>query len=318
MPPSFSRRPICFTSRRTNFNRTPAPMQSISAMNITPRRRSLFCYGETSVHRRIRQKDKALAAHIDICLYTASARSPWKHSYCIEQAMKVVCLTHQLVDMNCLDIKRQKCPSVTQSVAEARRNLSALPLYDAATEGSEQAAVRTLPLRALRVKCRQKDVAMSNIERSHPEQRPPIVLTAMDRETLSALLGDPLKSMDTEAARFLREEIERADIVPDDVAPNSLVSLGCDVKFVDHADARIRRAQLVFPEEAQCNHCISVLSPVGSALIGLGPGQSICWTEQGRERSLAVLEVRASGCGSNVRRDTRARAAARGSCEGAP
>jgi regulator of nucleoside diphosphate kinase len=71
------------------------------------------------------------------------------------------------------------------------------------------------------------------------------------------------------------------------------------VKFVDHADARIRRAQLVFPEEAQCNHYISVLSPIGSALIGLGPGQSIRWTEQGRERSLAVLEVRASGRRSN-------------------
>ena len=147
---------------------------------------------------------------------------------------------------------------------------------------------------------------MSNIERSHPDQRPPIVLTAMDRERLSALLGDALKTVDTETACFLREEIERADIAPDDVAPNSVVRLGCDVKFVDHADARIRQAQLVFPEEAQCSHCISVLSPIGSALIGLGPGQSIRWTEQGRERSLAVLEVRASEHGSkDPRRNAR-------------
>jgi regulator of nucleoside diphosphate kinase len=147
---------------------------------------------------------------------------------------------------------------------------------------------------------------MSNIERSHPEQRPPIVLTAMDRETLVALLGNSLTIMDIEAACFLREEIERAEIAPDDVAPNSVVRLGCEVKFVDHADARIRRAQLVVPEEAQCNHCISILSPIGSALIGLGPGQSIRWTEQGRERSLAVLKVGASGPGSNdSRRNTR-------------
>ena len=140
---------------------------------------------------------------------------------------------------------------------------------------------------------------MTNIERSHPEQRPPIVLTALDRERLFALLGDALTTVDIETACFLREEIDRADIAPDDVAPNSVVRLGCDVKFVDHADARIRRARLVFPEEARCNHCISVLSPIGSALIGLGPGQSIRWTEQGRERSLAVLEVRASANGSN-------------------
>jgi hypothetical protein len=37
MPPSFSRRSICLTSRRRNFNRTPAPMRSFSAMNITPK-----------------------------------------------------------------------------------------------------------------------------------------------------------------------------------------------------------------------------------------------------------------------------------------
>jgi len=140
---------------------------------------------------------------------------------------------------------------------------------------------------------------MKHIERSHFEQRPSIVLTAMDREALFALLGDPLKATDVAAACFLREEIERADIMSDDVAPNSSVRVGCYVKFVDHADARVRRVQLVFPDEAWCKHCISVLSPVGTALIGLGPGQSIRWTEQGRERSLAVLEVRASGRGSD-------------------
>jgi regulator of nucleoside diphosphate kinase len=145
----------------------------------------------------------------------------------------------------------------------------------------------------------EKDAIMSDLERSHSGQRPPIVLTALDRERLFALLGDALTSVDMETACFLREEIDRAEIAPDDVAPNSVVRPGCDVKFVDHADARIRRAQLVFPEQGRCTRCISVLSPIGSALIGLGPGQSIRWTEQGRERSIAVLEIRASGPRSN-------------------
>ena len=143
---------------------------------------------------------------------------------------------------------------------------------------------------------------MSSVERSHTEQRPSIVLTALDRERLFALLVDALTTVDIETACFLREEIERADIAPDDIAPNSVVRLGSNVKFVDHADARIRRVELVFPEESQCHHCISVLSPIGSALIGLGPGQSIRWTEKGRQRSLAVLEVRESGREPNDRR----------------
>ena len=136
-----------------------------------------------------------------------------------------------------------------------------------------------------------KETTMNDFERNRVEQRPPIVLTASDRERLFALLGAAPAALNTEVACFLREEIERADVAPDDVAPNSVVRLDCDVKFVDHADARIQQAQLVVPGEARRSHCISVLSPIGSALIGLGPGQSIRWIEQGRERSLAVLEV---------------------------
>lgn len=121
----------------------------------------------------------------------------------------------------------------------------------------------------------------------------------MDREALLALLDDPSKTTDAADACFLREEIERADIASDDVAPNSVVRVGCFVKFVDHADARIRCAQIVFPEDGLCSDRISVLSRTGSALIGLGPGQSIRWNEYGKERSLAVLEVSAGGPGSN-------------------
>jgi regulator of nucleoside diphosphate kinase len=134
---------------------------------------------------------------------------------------------------------------------------------------------------------------VSTAERSQPEERPPIVLTALDRSRLLALLR-PAVDIDSGIARFLGEEIARADIAPDGLAPNSMVRMGCEVKFIDHFAARIRCAELVFPEDARNNHCISILSSIGSALIGLGPGQSIRWSEQGRVQSLTVLEVRAS------------------------
>jgi regulator of nucleoside diphosphate kinase len=124
--------------------------------------------------------------------------------------------------------------------------------------------------------------------------RPPLVLTSRDRSRLLALLHGATTS-DSEVARFLGEEIERAEVAPDDVAPNSLVRMGSEVKFIDHAATRIRCATLAFPDDAREPDCISILSSIGSALIGLGPGQSIQWTEQGRLRSLTVLEVRASG-----------------------
>ena len=107
----------------------------------------------------------------------------------------------------------------------------------------------------------EKDAIMSDVERNHFGQRPPIVLTALDREKLFALLGDALTTVDMATAGFLREEIDRAEIAPDDVAPHSVVRLGCDVKFVDHADARIRRAQLVFPERGSMRSLYFSLEP---------------------------------------------------------
>jgi regulator of nucleoside diphosphate kinase len=136
--------------------------------------------------------------------------------------------------------------------------------------------------------------SMNRVEETHSEQRPTIVLTTLDRERLFALLHSALTTVDLSIARFLREEIERAEIVPDHVASNSMVRMGCHVKFIDHDDERIRCAKLVFPEESQNSHCISILSSIGSALIGLGPGQSIHWTEHRSERRLTVLEICAS------------------------
>jgi regulator of nucleoside diphosphate kinase len=120
--------------------------------------------------------------------------------------------------------------------------------------------------------------------------RPPIVLTAMDSERLHALLNTA-SAHDPSDCQFLREELARADIVTSGIESTSLVTMGCEVKFIDHDSERFTHVRLVYPDEADSEFCVSVLSPVGSALIGLGPGQSIRWADHGRERSLTVLEV---------------------------
>lgn len=129
------------------------------------------------------------------------------------------------------------------------------------------------------------------------EQRPPIVLTTADRDKLLALIRELPVSARSRAAEFLREEVERADVATDDVSPSSVVRMGSDVKFIDHDDGwRIHRAKLVFPEAERGTRSVSVLSSIGSALIGLGPGQSICWSDPGGERGLTVLEVSGDAC----------------------
>ena len=122
-------------------------------------------------------------------------------------------------------------------------------------------------------------------------QRPAIVLTTIDCNRISALISTP-SEIEPDVARFLREEIDRATIVCGDVATASFVTMGSEVKFIDHGSVSIRRIKLVYPDDANSSSSISVLSPIGSALIGLGPGQSISWSEHGAERRLTVLEVR--------------------------
>jgi regulator of nucleoside diphosphate kinase len=68
--------------------------------------------------------------------------------------------------------------------------------------------------------------------------------------------------------------------------------MGSTVQFKSD-DGQQRRVILVFPGEADISQGkISVLTPVGAALIGLSEGQSIMWTTRdGRDQQLTVLAV---------------------------
>ena len=70
--------------------------------------------------------------------------------------------------------------------------------------------------------------------------------------------------------------------------------MGSEVEFISHDSISVRRVLLVYPDEATSGRYISVLTPIGSALIGLGPGQSISWSERGTEQKLTALSVRAA------------------------
>jgi regulator of nucleoside diphosphate kinase len=123
--------------------------------------------------------------------------------------------------------------------------------------------------------------------RSVPD-RPPMVMTTADRDSILALLQH--ERAEPRVRDFLLEELHRADVVSA-VAPRVLVKLGSEATFVDHLLERVRRVRLVRPDEADDHRSVSVLSAIGSALIGLGPGQSIVYADEEDERRLTVLEI---------------------------
>jgi regulator of nucleoside diphosphate kinase len=128
---------------------------------------------------------------------------------------------------------------------------------------------------------------MTELKSSASGQRPAIVLTAADHQRLVRLMETA--TLDPTIAQFLYEELARADIIPEGAVGS--VSMGSQVKFIDHRARTVRQRRLAYPDEADQVHSVSVLSTVGSALLGLGPGQSIRLMDAEGEQQLTVLEV---------------------------
>jgi regulator of nucleoside diphosphate kinase len=87
--------------------------------------------------------------------------------------------------------------------------------------------------------------------------------------------------------------MDRAKVVQDGSVPRDVVRMGSTVTFRSD-DGRELTETLVYPvDEDSDAHKISVMTPVGAALIGLAEGQSISWTARdGRRHELTVVKVK--------------------------
>jgi regulator of nucleoside diphosphate kinase len=132
-------------------------------------------------------------------------------------------------------------------------------------------------------------------DRHFPEM-PEIVVSQNDQQRLTVLAMDALNRTPDVASELIAE-MERARVVPS--VPGSVVRMGSVVTYKAD-DGRERRVELVFPGEADIGAGkISILTPIGTALIGLSENQSIAWTARdGSERHLTVLKVE-NGADSN-------------------
>jgi regulator of nucleoside diphosphate kinase len=124
------------------------------------------------------------------------------------------------------------------------------------------------------------------------KELPCITLRRGDRERLNVLAVAATEKYPV-TAEFLAREIERATIVPDSDPLPGIVGMESDVTFRDDNSGQAKHVTLVYPTAADvAAGRISVLTPVGAALIGLSAGQSMAFeTPSGEPRSLTVLEV---------------------------
>ena len=122
---------------------------------------------------------------------------------------------------------------------------------------------------------------------------PRITLSTEDYERLSAL-AHAARSRMPDLASDLAEEIDRADVLANTRHLQHVVCMNCEVEFRDDTTGKVQKVTLVYPDEADIlKRQVSVLTPVGTALIGLREGQSMIWqTPSGETRQLTVLAVR--------------------------
>jgi regulator of nucleoside diphosphate kinase len=124
------------------------------------------------------------------------------------------------------------------------------------------------------------------------EMRPPIAIDASHFARLSALSSLTSAPM-MDVCEYLREELDRAHVLPAEKLRPDIVSLGSQVEFRDEQTGKIQEIILVYPLDADiARRRVSVLTPVGVALLGLSINQTISFrTRTGERRELTVLKV---------------------------
>lgn len=121
---------------------------------------------------------------------------------------------------------------------------------------------------------------------------PPITLTTDNYEHLVRLAAAAEQTM-PDVSDYLAEELDRATVVAPEKIARGVVTMYSTVAFRDEQSKQVRVVTLVYPKDENITEGkLSVMTPVGAALVGLTEGQSITWhTRAGQEKVLTVLTV---------------------------
>ncbi|HEX7126129.1 MAG TPA: nucleoside diphosphate kinase regulator [Thermodesulfobacteriota bacterium] len=122
---------------------------------------------------------------------------------------------------------------------------------------------------------------------------PDIVITDRDKERLVHVVEAWMdRPPFAEMADFLDAELARAEVVPPEAIEPTVATMNSRVEYEDATTGQRRCVTIAFPDQAGGAERVSVLSPVGAALLGLSEGQEIAWhTSDGRARRIRLLKV---------------------------
>ncbi|WP_226926129.1 nucleoside diphosphate kinase regulator [Meridianimarinicoccus sp. MJW13] len=135
-------------------------------------------------------------------------------------------------------------------------------------------------------------VEMNKPAKKRSLRAPKVMISADDLAHIEALAEGALHRNPALADRLL-DELGRARIVAPSKMPANVVSIGSTVTYRDETTGLEKRVTLVFPEDADITQQrVSVLTPIGVALLGLAEGAVFHWdTRADQRRMLTVIRV---------------------------
>lgn len=124
--------------------------------------------------------------------------------------------------------------------------------------------------------------------------KPSLILTRLDVQRLERLIESlDEKTQDSPGVLALQDELDRAEqVVGHEDVPAGVVTMNSRVHCRDEVSGKDYHLTLVYPKDAGAEGTVSILAPIGSALLGLSVGEQIDWPAPGgKTLKLKLLEV---------------------------
>ena len=124
--------------------------------------------------------------------------------------------------------------------------------------------------------------------------QPSIFITTKDVEKLRDLIRASYHTeyRGSDYLKQLAGEIEKASVVRSDQIPSDVITLNSTARLVDQETNEEMIYTLVFPEDADTSQGkISILAPIGTAMLGCKVGDTFKWDTPGGRRIIRVEEI---------------------------
>lgn len=118
-----------------------------------------------------------------------------------------------------------------------------------------------------------------------------LILSQNDKFRLDAILNNV--GLNDKNAKQLFKELSKAEVIAHHDVPEDVIVMESYIEMIDLQTQKSRSVQLVYPDDADYESGkISILAPIGTALIGYRKGDEISWEMPGGKKNFKILDVK--------------------------